>query len=35
MDKVLDVMEDVKQNITHNEYKITMESLMKTKKRKK
>ena len=29
MDKILDVMEDVKQNITDNEYKIIMESLMK------
>ena len=30
MDKILDVMEDIKQNITDNEYKIIMESLMKT-----
>ena len=29
MDKILDVMEDVKQNITDNQYKIIMESLMK------
>ena len=29
MDKILDVMEDVKQNITDNQYKIIMDSLMK------
>ena len=29
MNKILDVMEDVKQNITDNQYKIIMESLMK------
>ena len=34
MDKILDVMEDVKQNITDNEYKIIMESLMKIKNEK-
>ena len=34
MDKILDVMEDIKQNITDNEYKIIMESLMKIKKEK-
>ena len=28
MDKILDVMEDVKQNITDNQYKIIMDSLM-------
>ena len=28
MNKILDVMEDVKQKITDNEYKILMESLM-------
>ena len=31
MDKILDVMEDIKQNITDNEYKIIMESLMEIK----
>ena len=34
MDKILDVMEDIKQNITDNEYKIIMESLMKIKNEK-
>ena len=29
MNKILDVTEDVKQNITDNQYKIIMESLMK------
>jgi len=29
MNKILDVVEDVKQNITDNQYKIIMESLMK------
>jgi len=29
MNKTLDVVEDVKQNITDNQYKIIMESLMK------
>ena len=28
MNKILDVMEDIKQKITDNEYKILMESLM-------
>jgi len=28
MDNILDVMEDVKQNITDNQYKIIMDSLM-------
>ena len=28
MNKILDVMEDIKQNITDNQYKIIMESLM-------
>ena len=28
MDKILDVMEDIKQNITDNQYKTIMESLM-------
>ena len=28
MDKILDVMEDIKQNITDNQYKSIMESLM-------
>ena len=31
MDKFLDVMEDVKQNITDNEYKIIMDSIMEMK----
>ena len=37
MNKILDVMEDIKQNITDNQYKIIMDSLMeihKTKERK-
>jgi hypothetical protein len=34
MDKILDVMEDVKQNITDNQYKIIMESLMKIRNEK-
>ena len=29
MNKILDVVEDIKQNITDNQYKIIMESLMK------
>ncbi len=29
MNKILDVVEDIKQNITDNQYKILMESLMK------
>ena len=28
MDKILDVVEDIKQNITDNQYKIIMDSLM-------
>ena len=28
MNKILDVMEDIKQNITDHQYKIIMESLM-------
>jgi hypothetical protein len=28
MDKILDVMEDIKRNITYNQYKIIMDSLM-------
>ena len=28
MDKILNVMEDVKQNITDNQYKMIMDSLM-------
>ena len=28
MDKILDVMEDIKQNITDSQYKIIMDSLM-------
>ena len=28
MDKILDVMEDIKQNITDNQYKTIMDSLM-------
>ena len=31
MNKILNVMEDIKQNITDNEYKIIMESLMEIK----
>ena len=31
MDKILDVMEDIKQNITDNQYKIIMDSLMEIK----
>jgi predicted house-cleaning noncanonical NTP pyrophosphatase (MazG superfamily) len=34
MDKILDVMEDVKQNITDNQYKIIMDSLMEINKEK-
>jgi len=30
MNKILDVMEDIKQNITDNQYKTIMESLMET-----
>ena len=32
MNKILDVMEDIKQNITDNQYKTIMESLMKINK---
>ena len=28
MDKILDVVDDIKQNITDNQYKILMDSLM-------
>ena len=34
MDKILDVMEDVKRNITDNQYKIIMDSLMEINKEK-
>ena len=34
MDKILDVMEDIKQKITDNEYKIIMDSLMEIHKNK-
>jgi hypothetical protein len=34
MDKILDVMEDVKQNITDNQYIIIMDSLMKIRNEK-
>ena len=33
MDKILDVMEDIKQKITDNEYKIIMDSLMEIYKK--
>ncbi len=33
MDKILDVMEDIKQNITDNQYKTIMESLMEISKK--
>ncbi len=32
MNKILDVVEDIKQNITDNQYKITMDSLMEVHK---
>ncbi len=32
MDKILDVMEDIKQNITDNQYKTIMDPLMKINK---
>ena len=32
MDKILDVMEDIKQNISDNQYKIIMDSLMEMHK---
>ena len=35
MDKILDVMEDIKQKITDNEYKVIMDSLMEIYKNKK
>ena len=35
MNKILDVMEDVKHNITDNQYKIIMDSLMEIKNGKK
>jgi len=34
MNKILDVMEDIKQNITDNQYKIIMDSLMAINKYK-
>ena len=34
MDKILDVMEDIKQKITDNEYKIIMDSLKEIHKNK-
>ena len=34
MNKILDVMEDIKQNITDNQYKIIMDSLMEINKYK-
>ena len=34
MDKILDAMEDIKQKITDNEYKIIMDSLMEIHKNK-
>ena len=34
MDKILDVMEDIKQNIKDNEYKIIMDSLKEIHKNK-
>ena len=34
MNKILNVMEDIKQNIKDNEYKIIMDSLMEIKKEK-
>ena len=35
MNKILDVMEDIKQNITDNQYKITIDSLVEIHKLKK
>jgi hypothetical protein len=32
MNKILDVVEDIKQNITDNQYKTIMESLMEINK---
>ena len=34
MNKILDVVEDIKQNITDNQYKIIMDSLMEINKLK-
>ena len=34
MNKILDFVEDIKQNITNNQYKTIMESLMEIKKEK-
>ena len=34
MNKILDVVEDIKQNITNNQYKTIMESLMEIRKEK-
>ncbi len=33
MDKILDVVEDIKENITDNQYKTIMESLMEINKK--
>ena len=35
MNKILNVMEDIKQNIKDNEYKIIMDSLMEIKNTRK
>ena len=35
MNQIIDVMEDIKQNITDNQYKIIMDSLMEIKNGKK
>ena len=32
MNKILDIMEDIKQNITDSQYKIVMDSLMEINK---
>ena len=32
MNKILDVVEDIKQNITYNQYKTIMDSLMEVNK---
>ena len=34
MNKILDVIEDIKQNITNNQYKTIMESLIEIEKEK-
>ena len=34
MNKILDILEDIKQNITDNHYKSIMESLMEIRKEK-